>query len=72
MITQQIKFICQDAGGEALSYDIYISYRRKGGSDFAQLLKILLKSMGLEVFMDDSNLGQVSVPWRAVKRLSAN
>ena len=41
------------------SCDIFISYRRKGGSDFAQLLKVCFKSMGLEVFLDVDNLGQV-------------
>ena len=39
--------------------DIFIVYRRKGGSDFAQLLKVCFKSMGLEVSLDVDNLGQV-------------
>ena len=59
--TQHIHYACQDADGEAASCDIFISYRRKGGSDFAQLLKVCFKSMGLEVFLDVDNLGQVSV-----------
>jgi hypothetical protein len=44
---------------QLLLCDIFIVYRRKGGSDFAQLLKVCFKSMGLEVFLDVDNLGQV-------------
>jgi hypothetical protein len=57
---QQIVTLCQDGDSQAASCDIFISYRRKGGSDFAQLLKVCFKSMGLEVFLDVDNLGQVS------------
>jgi hypothetical protein len=49
---------CQDSEAGS-TCDIFISYRRKGGSDFAQLLKVCFKSMGLEVFLDVDNLGQV-------------
>ena len=38
-------------------YDVFISYRRVGGADFAQLLKIQLLAAGLEVFLDVENLG---------------
>ena len=39
------------------TYDAFISYRRVGGADFAQLLKLLLKAEGLNVFLDVENLG---------------
>jgi hypothetical protein len=39
------------------SYDVFISYRRETGADFAQLLKLQLKERGLEVFLDVENLG---------------
>ena len=49
--------------------DILIVYRRKGGSDFAQLLKVCFKSMGLDVFLDVDNLGAVrSRAWDAIMR----
>lgn len=38
-------------------YDVFISYRRAGGADFAQLLKLQLRALGLEVFLDVENLG---------------
>ena len=38
-------------------YDAFISYRRVGGEDFAQLLKVSLESAGLTVFLDVDNLG---------------
>jgi hypothetical protein len=38
-------------------YDVFISYRRKGGADFAQLLKLMLRAEGLDVFLDVENLG---------------
>jgi len=59
--------LCQDADSLEPSCDIFISYRRKGGSDFAQLLKVCFKSMGLEVFLDVDNLGQVSALWCKVQ-----
>lgn len=37
--------------------DVFISYRRNGGSDFAQLLKILLSERGRSSFLDVENLG---------------
>lgn len=39
------------------TYDVFISYRRLGGADFAHLLKISLSLMGLSVFLDIDNLG---------------
>ena len=48
--------VCQGA-----SCDIFISYRQKGGSDFAQLLKVCFKSMGLEVYMDPNALAPVNL-----------
>jgi hypothetical protein len=41
--------------GEA--FDVFISYRRAGGADFAQLIKIQLQAHGLTVFLDTDNLG---------------
>ena len=41
----------------AEEYDVFISYRRAGGADFAQLLKLLLKAERLKVFLDTENLG---------------
>lgn len=38
-------------------YDVFLSYRRVGGADFAQLLKLLLRAEGLRVFLDVENLG---------------
>ena len=43
------------ASGEA--FDVFISYRRAGGADFAQLIKIQLQAHGLSVFLDTDNLG---------------
>ena len=39
------------------AYDVFISYRRAGGADFAHLLKMTLAAKGLEVFLDVENLG---------------
>lgn len=39
------------------NYDIFISYRRQGGGDFAHLLKLSLVGMGFNVFLDVDNLG---------------
>jgi hypothetical protein len=39
-------------------YDVFISYRRAGGADFAHLLKMQLKAAGLKVFLDVENLGK--------------
>ena len=50
--------IAQEQDSSTVAYDIFISYRRKGGSDFAQLLKVCFKSKGLEVFLDVDNLVQ--------------
>ena len=38
-------------------YDVFLSYRRAGGADFAQLLKVELQARGLKVFLDIDNLG---------------
>ena len=38
-------------------FDVFISYRRVGGADFAPLVKMHLKSAGLECFLDVENLG---------------
>lgn len=40
------------------AFDVFLSYRRAGGADFAQLLKLLLKAHGLSVFLDVENLGK--------------
>lgn len=55
-----------------MSCDIFISFRPRGGSEIAQLLKVHFKSLGLEVFISEHNLLQVrmlasffheQVPW---------
>ena len=38
------------------TYDVFLSYRRAGGADFAQLIKLLLRAEGLNVFLDVENL----------------
>lgn len=40
-------------------YDVFLSYRRVGGADFAQLLKLQLSSepFNFKVFLDVENLG---------------
>ena len=38
-------------------FDVFISYRRVGGADFAQLVKLTLERKGLSVFLDIDNLG---------------
>jgi hypothetical protein len=43
------------------TYDVFLSYRRAGGADFAQLIKLLLRAEGLNVFLDVENLA-VSAP----------
>jgi hypothetical protein len=45
---------CRRADG---GVDVFISYRRAGGSDFAQLIKIVLADAGLNAFLDVENLG---------------
>jgi len=39
-------------------FDVFLSYRRQGGSQLAQLLKIYLEAAGLVVFMDTDTLGR--------------
>ena len=41
-------------------YDVFISYRRAGGADFAHLIKLQLKAVGLECFLDVENIGMGS------------
>jgi hypothetical protein len=41
----------------APKYDVFLSYRRKGGQDFALLIKLYLSAMGLQVFFDIDNIG---------------
>eukprot|EP01043_Picozoa_sp_COSAG02_P019137 COSAG02_NODE_913_length_15994_cov_6.140484_12_plen_660_part_00 len=43
---------------QALQVDVFISYRRKGGSQLAQLIKVFLKLRGYAVFLDVDNLGR--------------
>ncbi len=38
-------------------FDVFISYRRVGGADFAHLVKMYLKAAGYECFLDVENLG---------------
>jgi hypothetical protein len=45
------------AASRHTGYDVFISYRRVGGEDFAALLKVQLEQAGLTVFLDVENLG---------------
>ena len=49
--------LARAASSDGEMYDVFLSYRRLGGADFAQLLKLLLKGEGLNVFLDTENLG---------------
>ena len=39
-----------------MKYNVFISYRREGGKDYARIIKPELKSRGLEVFLDFDEL----------------
>lgn len=43
--------------GRDPAYDVFISYRRAGGADFAHLIKLQLQAAGLRVFLDVENIG---------------
>ena len=47
------------------------SYRRVGGSDFAQLLKVCFQKVGIDVFLDVDNLGQGQFDEQLWKRINA-
>ena len=47
------------------------SYRRVGGSDFAQLLKVCFQKVGIDVFLDVDNLGQGLFDEQLWKRINA-
>jgi len=51
--------------------DVFISYRRIGGSDFAQLLKVCFQKAGIDVFLDVDNLGQGQFDEQLWKRINA-
>lgn len=53
-------------------YDIFISYRRQGGGDFAHLLKLSLTAMGLTVFLDIDNLGTGTFDKKLLQYMSAS
>jgi hypothetical protein len=55
-------------GPEAL--DVFISYRRKGGSVLAQLIKVSLKARGINVFLDVENLGSGTFDTALAENLS--
>ena len=38
-------------------YDVFISYRRSSGADFAQLLKVQFMSNDITAFLDTDNIG---------------
>jgi hypothetical protein len=59
-------------GRQQYRYDVFISYRRAGGADFAQLLKIQLRAAGLEVFLDVENLGTGDFSEQLVSSLLAS
>ena len=48
-----------------------LSYRRVGGSDFAQLLKVCFQKVGIDVFLDVDNLGQGQFDEQLWKRINA-
>lgn len=60
------------SAGASATYDVFISYRRVGGADFAQLLKLLLKAEGLNVFLDVENLGSGDFATQLVNVLRAS
>jgi TIR domain len=53
-------------------YDVFISYRRVGGADFAHLLKLCLTAMGLHVFLDVENLGQGKFDDKLIRSLQCS
>jgi hypothetical protein len=54
------------------TYDVFLSYRRLGGADFAHLLKISLTLMGLTVFLDIDNLGTGNFDAKLVSSLQCS
>ena len=53
------------------SHTLARSYRRVGGSDFAQLLKVCFQKAGIDVFLDVDNLGQGQFDEQLWKRINA-
>ena len=53
-------------------YDIFLSYRRKGGQDFAHLLKLSFSNLGYNVFLDIDNLGSGNFDAKLRKSLEAS
>jgi len=51
LLTESVGFL-QQPTTIVPAFDVFISYRRAGGADFAQLLKILLQAQGMSVFLD--------------------
>lgn len=35
-----------------ITYDIFISYRRKGGAQYARIIQLMLAQRGYKVFLD--------------------
>lgn len=62
----------ESKNGVAATYDIFISYRRQGGGDFAHLLKLSLTAMGLTVFLDIDNLGTGTFDKKLLQYMSAS
>jgi hypothetical protein len=60
------------AGPGRYRYDVFITYRRAGGADFAQLLKVQLRAAGLEVFLDVENLGTGNFSDQLVASIAAS
>ena len=60
------------SNGQTEKYDIFISYRRQGGGDFAHLLKLSLTAMGLSVFLDIDNLGSGTFDKKLLQYMSAS
>ena len=56
---------------EESTLDVFLSYRRKGGSQLAQLIKVYLKLRGFTVFLDVDNLGRGAFDTALEKNLYA-
>jgi hypothetical protein len=69
--------MCSSGLSTVHAFSMYVSqicahsYRRVGGSDFAQLLKVCFQKVGIDVFLDVDNLGQGQFDEQLWKRINA-
>jgi hypothetical protein len=61
-----------NSDGQTEKYDVFISYRRQGGGDFAHLLKLSLTALGLTVFLDIDNLGTGTFDKKLLQYMTAS